>query len=534
MKKIKFLIAVILAATCCATAISAQEPDEYSTWLIAQQPAQAQMLQELGLFQGTDKGFELDKIMTRAEAAVMLIRLLGADKEAAEKNYKSPFKDVPDWCAPYVGWLYENKMTVGTSETTYTPQDAITCKQYSMFLRRALVGKITDAYDLNLIPQVKIELADEKLTRGNAVEVSSRALAQEVSTGCETLAEALISRGVFTEEALIKASAQVYSTEQLYNGMLAEFPILLDSRQTPNEGCVVEMETLYKNCGVTFSQRKNTLYAYNKTTEKKITIGTTDRTNKVQCTFATCVGDDIYILQNNYERGVQDEKLEAMPKFVLIKYNRKSDTFEKLYEDIRQIWRYDFDENSIYMGGLGGLYEVNKETGKVIQLHNMTIMYATEQGTIPQKNVVKTPYGVLSILEDGEIALSSGQGNTRILMDFRKDVLKTYDEYFSNCFYDYYLEGYDGNILKFSRLHTRPAKGNKYHRVLPSFEYNCTSGEMVCVSVGWPANPTGLATEAEEQEPLFYANGGKANPPMTISEYLKICKRELDETLARK
>ena len=44
--------------------------------------AQAQMLYDLGLFKGTDKGFALEKSMTRAEASVMLTRLLGAEKTA--------------------------------------------------------------------------------------------------------------------------------------------------------------------------------------------------------------------------------------------------------------------------------------------------------------------------------------------------------------------------------------------------------------------------------------------------------------------
>ena len=42
--------------------------------------AQAQMLYDLGLFKGTDKGFALEKSMTRAEASVMLTRLLGAKR----------------------------------------------------------------------------------------------------------------------------------------------------------------------------------------------------------------------------------------------------------------------------------------------------------------------------------------------------------------------------------------------------------------------------------------------------------------------
>ena len=44
--------------------------------------AQAQMLCDLGLFRGTENGFELEKPMTRAEAAAMLTRFLGAEQEA--------------------------------------------------------------------------------------------------------------------------------------------------------------------------------------------------------------------------------------------------------------------------------------------------------------------------------------------------------------------------------------------------------------------------------------------------------------------
>ena len=67
--------------------------------------AQAQMLYDLGLFKGTDKGFALEKSMTRAEASVMLTRLLGAEKTALAGNWKHPFTDVPQWADKYVGWL---------------------------------------------------------------------------------------------------------------------------------------------------------------------------------------------------------------------------------------------------------------------------------------------------------------------------------------------------------------------------------------------------------------------------------------------
>lgn len=39
----------------------------------------ADALKDLGLFSGSDKGYELDRAPTRLEAGVMLVRLLGAE-----------------------------------------------------------------------------------------------------------------------------------------------------------------------------------------------------------------------------------------------------------------------------------------------------------------------------------------------------------------------------------------------------------------------------------------------------------------------
>ena len=44
------------------------------------------MLKTLGLFQGTNKGFELEKTLTREQAITLIVRLLGAEAEAKEKN----------------------------------------------------------------------------------------------------------------------------------------------------------------------------------------------------------------------------------------------------------------------------------------------------------------------------------------------------------------------------------------------------------------------------------------------------------------
>lgn len=98
----------------------------------------ADALNEMGLFNGTANGYELDRAPTRAEAAAMLVRLLGAEDEAQALTYDAPFTDLADWQKPYVQYLYEKGLTSGVSETSYAPDNLCTAQMYSTFLLRAL------------------------------------------------------------------------------------------------------------------------------------------------------------------------------------------------------------------------------------------------------------------------------------------------------------------------------------------------------------------------------------------------------------
>lgn len=98
----------------------------------------ADQLKDLGLFQGTEDGFELDRAPTRGEAATMLVRLLGKEAEAKELTYEAPFTDLDDWQKPYVQYLYDNKLTNGATETTFEPEEACSAQMYTTFLLRAL------------------------------------------------------------------------------------------------------------------------------------------------------------------------------------------------------------------------------------------------------------------------------------------------------------------------------------------------------------------------------------------------------------
>lgn len=188
--------------------------------------AQAQMLYDLGLFKGTDKGFALEKSMTRAEASVMLTRLLGAEKTALAGNWKHPFTDVPQWADKYVGWLYQNGLTKGVSATLYGSQRNVTCGQYCIFLTRAHLD--ADSYQgTAFVDNDEVQQTDEEgFIRGDAVSLSARLLSTNYAKNGDesdrSVAEKLIDDGVFTAEQFKNAAWDVlprdYSNDYQYDG----------------------------------------------------------------------------------------------------------------------------------------------------------------------------------------------------------------------------------------------------------------------------------------------------------------------------
>lgn len=188
--------------------------------------AQAQMLYDLGLFKGTDKGFALEKSMTRAEASVMLTRLLGAEKTALAGNWKHPFIDVPQWADKYVGWLYQNGLTKGVSATLYGSQRNVTCGQYCIFLTRAHLD--ADSYQgTAFVDNDEVRQTDEEgFIRGDAVSLSARLLSTNYAKNGDesdrSVAEKLIDDGVFTVEQFKNAAWDVlprdYGNDYQYDG----------------------------------------------------------------------------------------------------------------------------------------------------------------------------------------------------------------------------------------------------------------------------------------------------------------------------
>lgn len=120
----------LLTAALCATA-SASDFD-----------SAARELSAIGIFRGDGSGFALDRSPTRSEAAIMLVRLYGAEEEAkaqyAAGEITHPFTDVSETTAPYAAWLRTNGIVNGTSDTTFGSSQPCTAQNYVVFLLRAL------------------------------------------------------------------------------------------------------------------------------------------------------------------------------------------------------------------------------------------------------------------------------------------------------------------------------------------------------------------------------------------------------------
>lgn len=135
MKRIVSII-LVLTLICCML------PSALAASSEATEAADA--LHNLGLFNGTGTDansnpvYDLDRAPTREEAVTMLVRLLGKESEAKAGTWTTPFTDVQDWAKPYVGYAYANKLTSGTSATTFDGSSAMTATQYITLVLRAL------------------------------------------------------------------------------------------------------------------------------------------------------------------------------------------------------------------------------------------------------------------------------------------------------------------------------------------------------------------------------------------------------------
>jgi len=109
---------------------------------------------ELGLVQGYGDGtYGLDKTITRAEVATMLVRALDAENEAkAMANIPSIFTDMSPlhWANGYVNYAVGKGIITGYPDKTFKPNNEITYAEVAKMLVEVLDG-LTDAEKANAV-----------------------------------------------------------------------------------------------------------------------------------------------------------------------------------------------------------------------------------------------------------------------------------------------------------------------------------------------------------------------------------------------
>ncbi|MDR3767548.1 MAG: trypsin-like peptidase domain-containing protein [Butyricicoccus sp.] len=188
------------------------------------QTGYADSLYKLGVFYGTENGYELDRALTRAEGVALLVRMLGAEKDAQQMtDVQTPFTDVPAWASGYVGYAYENGLVAGIGDTMFGSEMAMTMQMYTVLMLRALgyteadgdftyVQALSFAQSLGLLDEQTVEeMTSNTFTRGDAAELTYDTLRFPVQGGNVLLVEQLAGKGKLDATAASQFLATVVS-----------------------------------------------------------------------------------------------------------------------------------------------------------------------------------------------------------------------------------------------------------------------------------------------------------------------------------
>ena len=249
----------------------------------------ADSLHEMGLFQGTQNSYDLDRTPTRAEAAVMLVRLLGKEAEAKTLTYTAPFTDLKGWEKPYVQYLYSNGLANGTNRTTFHPTGKCTAQMYAVFLLRALgYSDTADFSYANAIETAREQgiydtgiINVQNFLRDDAAAASYTVLSVSPKNSEGTLLDQLVSENAITE-ADAKRYQSLFSSYAQYREATAGMDALLHysvnsefaspAAVTHDGRTVMQVQTSETTV---FDREKNELL-----TDRKMTLSAPNTSNK--------------------------------------------------------------------------------------------------------------------------------------------------------------------------------------------------------------------------------------------------------------
>ncbi|MBE6615812.1 MAG: hypothetical protein E7631_10980 [Ruminococcaceae bacterium] len=155
---------------------------------------------------GTEKdgsvSFDLQRDLTRLEAVVMAVRLMGLEDSALAGGYTHPYTDVPEWASGYVGCLYSFGLLEISDAGLFLPQAPASLVSFMSYMLYALGYRMADG-DYNLMTVVSQARSagicqtaeDEPLTRGAAVVAMYNTLRANIRASSMLLSEKLVQEG---------------------------------------------------------------------------------------------------------------------------------------------------------------------------------------------------------------------------------------------------------------------------------------------------------------------------------------------------
>ena len=166
----------------------------------------ADTLATLGLI---DPTYDLDATATRAQAAVLLVGLAGAEQAAAADNWIAGFLDLPASIAQEVNYAARQGWINGVTSVSFRPDGALTANAWSAFLLRMLGWSDADgdftisdaagfAQRIGLFP---ISYSTGALTQGELFQMAVDALTFSYRDGSATVIQHLVSQGAVSRSA---------------------------------------------------------------------------------------------------------------------------------------------------------------------------------------------------------------------------------------------------------------------------------------------------------------------------------------------
>lgn len=120
MKKYTIGAFILLVITIFPLTAFSKADSEYSSELL-----------KIEILKGTDEGLESDKSLTIAEAAVMMVRMLGKEEIVNYQQTKSmKLRSIPNWAEPYVSYLQNNNYLNFLSKYSLNVETPISCEDY--------------------------------------------------------------------------------------------------------------------------------------------------------------------------------------------------------------------------------------------------------------------------------------------------------------------------------------------------------------------------------------------------------------------